>query len=257
LLLIATTGRCATRGLALGLTRFSDTTVDHEPRPQLLREAFLKHVGVDHRTELFQSRLAWLREREEARYGQTIRAAPLLDDLAEALPTARFVLLVREPYSYVRSAMSRRVLLRGDEWDLYRVLPLDLDLTGLSRPEVIALHWREVNRYLLDFAARHRHRSRLMILGDLRRQIVEIAEFGGASVTDPAGLDDFLARRPNQAPLRDALQGARDGDLSLLLQLVRKRIGRDGAGTPPGGDASETVRRAVEETWRGVQSAAA
>jgi len=256
LLLIVTTGRCATRALALGLTRYSDTTVDHEPQPQLLREAFLKHVRADYRTDLLESRLAWFRQREHARYGQTVRAAPLLDDLAEAAPTARFLLLVREPYSYVRSAMTRRVLLRGDEWDLYRILPLGVDLTGLSRPEVIALHWREVNRYLLDFWTRHRDRSRMMVLGDLGSQMLEIAEYAGSRVTNPAGLADFLARSPNRAPIRDALEDVRNGDLSSLIALARKRIGRDGAG-PPETLPDEGLRRALEETWQSVRSAAA
>lgn len=253
MLLIATTGRCATRALALGLTRFSDITVDHEPRPRLLREAFLKHVGADHRTDLLESRLAWFHEREGTGYGQTVRAAPLLEDLAEAVPTAHFLILVREPYSYVRSAMIRRVLLRGDEWDLYRVLPLDIDLTGLSRPEVIALHWCEVNRYLLDFSERHRDRSRVMILGDLGSQIFEIADYAGVSITDRNGLGNFLARRPNRAPIRDALRDARNGNLSSLMSAVRDRTGATQA---PEALVGGGIRAAADETWQRVISAA-
>jgi len=219
-LLVGSTGRCATLALCEALSRFTSGTLEHEPSPRLLREAWLRHVGLPYGTPLLEHQLSALRERADLHYGQTVRVAPLLGVFADALPTARFVLLFREPDAYVRSAASRGVLQRGDEWDLYRVMPLDVDLADFSRAERIALHWDALNRYQLAFARSLPDRTLPVVVGDLAADMPRIAAFAGWEIQDEAGAIQLLASRPNAgAPGSFATE-----DASTIRGDVRSRI---------------------------------
>jgi len=219
-LLIASTGRCATLALCEAVTRFGDAQLEHEPAPRLLREAWLRHLGLPHETPLLAQRLAFFRDAGPA-YGQTMRAAPLLPDFAQALPAARFVLLFRDPLGYLESAASRGVLARGDEWDLYRVMPLDVDLCDHNRAERIALHWDAVNRHLLAFARREPQRCLGVVVRDLASQLAAIVDFAGWHIRDRQGLDELLAARPNKGGTGFAAEAA-----STLGPGVRERVQR-------------------------------
>lgn len=171
--------------------------MEHEPAPRLLRESWLCHLGLQHRTPLLAERIAFFRGLLGASYGQTLRTAPLLPDFARELTPARFVLLFRDPAAYVRSAASRGVLARGDEWDLYRVMPLDVDLTDLSRADRIALHWLSVNTHLVSFAKTYRERSLPLVVECLEDELDQIVSFAGWRIHDRPGLSRHLASRPN------------------------------------------------------------
>lgn len=197
MLLVSSTGRCATLALCEAINRFTNAQMEHEPAPRLLRESWLCHLGLDHRTPLLAERMAFFRERLGAAYGQTLRAAPLLPEFARELASARFVLLFRNPGDYVRSAASRGVLARGDEWDLYRVMPLDVDLSDLSRANRIALHWFAVNTHLVSFAKTYRERTLPLVVERLEDELDLIVSFAGWCVHDRQGLSRHLASRPN------------------------------------------------------------
>jgi hypothetical protein len=220
-LLVASTGRCATLALSQALSRFTAAEVEHEPAPRLLREAWLRHLGLPFETPLLVRRLGEIRQRAGTPYGQTLRVAPLLDAFADAIPSARFVLLFRDPDDYVRSAASRGVLRRGDEWDLYRVLPLDVDLADFSRAERIALHWDAVNRHLLDFAQRRPERVLPIVVGDLDADIQRIAAFAGWALRDRDGLSAFLSSRPNSGGVADYALG--EAEAASVRDPVRAR----------------------------------
>jgi len=196
LIFFPSTGRCGTLAICEAFNRFSPASVAHEPPPRLLREAWLCHLGLAYRTPLLEERLAFYRQQGPA-YGETFRAVPLLDEFATQLPDARFVLLFRDPFGYLKSAASRGVLARGDEWDLYRVLPTEVDLSRLNRAERILLHWDSINRHLLRFAARWPERTLAVDVQNLATDLPRIAEFANWQVSDRVGVEQLLATKPN------------------------------------------------------------
>jgi hypothetical protein len=202
---IASSGRCGTLALCRGLDEFGDHTVEHEPEPRLLREAYLKHTGADHRTETYRERLAFFAERDGTAYGQSFRAPTLLDDVAEAAPQARFLVLVRDPLEYVVSAHFMKVLARGDEWDAMRIMPPGSD--ELSHAERLAAHWTQVNRYLLDFAEREPGQTRVAIVAALEEKIEPLAEHLGVRIERPDEVRTLLAARPNAATNKAVPEG--------------------------------------------------
>ena len=151
--IIATSGRCGTKAICDGLAQFSDHDVRHEPTPTLLEEAWLKHNGRYYRTPTFEARMAGLSKSDNTAYGKSFRAPNLLANINAAAPHIRFLIVVRRPTDYVRSAHSRGVLRRGGGWDQFRLMPQHS--TAASLAARIASHWQTINEYLLDFADRH------------------------------------------------------------------------------------------------------
>lgn len=222
MLVIASTGRCGTLGLCEALSAFAGATVEHEPQPRLLLEAWLKHVGRDHLTGTLEDRLRFFASRSGQPYGQSFRAVPLLWDIAAAVPAARFVLLVRDPHTYTQSAASRGVLARGDEWDTWRLLPLDVDLSDLTRKERIALHWDVVNQYLLRFLSEHPRRCTMISLEQLTHSVDALLGFAGWAARDARAIVGHLASRPNSG----GRAGFPDEAPGTLSNEVEQRIGR-------------------------------
>lgn len=197
--IIASTGRCGTAALCNGLDAFSDHEVAHEPPPRLLQEAYLKHIQGDYVTPLLREQLRFFASRSSARYGQSIRAPSLLFDFRAAAPAAPFLIIVREPLSYVRSAHAKGVLSKNNEWDATRIMPLDARADAACAPlaERIAWHWVEVNRYLLEFAERSEGPCKVVTLESLEVAFPAWCDFLGVSVTDSRGLNAYLCTRPN------------------------------------------------------------
>jgi hypothetical protein len=169
--IIATSGRCGTQAICEGLARFSESEVRHEPEP-MLEEAWLKHTGKDYRTPLFEARMAGFAGRDDSACGESFRAANLLADVRAAAPHTRFLIVVRKPSDYIRSAHSKGVLRRGDGWDRFRLMPEDAPAPLALR---IASHWQTINAYLLDFAEQHRcpvvtHRDWIDLIDRLPRR---------------------------------------------------------------------------------------
>jgi hypothetical protein len=198
---VASTGRCATQALCHGLDRFSDHTVEHEPEPRLLREAYLKHRGLEYETPALAERMRFFAERDRTRYGQSVRAAPLLPEIHAAAPRARILILVRPPLEYVVSAHAKKVLRRGDEWDRMRIMPRDAT-DGAPLAHRLAQHWIEVNRHLLDFGATAGEMVRVAVLERLEQQLDEWADFLGVRIHDRGRLVRFVAGNPNAARRR-------------------------------------------------------
>jgi hypothetical protein len=196
--LIASTGRCGTMAISAALDRFTDHHVEHEPEPRLLIESDLKHRGLDHRTDTYYERMTFFAEREGNPYGETWRAQNLLDDVAEAAPRTRFLVLVRDPVEYVVSAHSKGVLTKGTHWDRLRLMPAD-DAPDLPLALRIASHWQVVNEYLLDFASTTRAAVEVAIFGPLDERIDGWMEHLGVTVHDRPGTSALLAERPNRS----------------------------------------------------------
>ncbi|MFK7898752.1 MAG: hypothetical protein AB8G23_23160 [Myxococcota bacterium] len=218
--LIASSGRCGTMALCQGLDRFSDHTVAHEPAPNLLEEAWLKHTGALFETETFRARLQGFASRAAAReaYGESFRAPNLLAEIYEAAPETRFLIIVRDPLGYIPSAHSKRVFRKHNDWDRWRIVPpaTEVDLAALSLAEKLAWHWMAVNSLLLDFAETSGAEVRVVLHGELRERIGDWAIFLGLKIVDPTGLAAFLTERPNASVSSERPEGF-DADLLRTL----------------------------------------
>ena len=191
--LIASSGRCGTAAICTGLDVFSDHDVRHEPEPLLLHEAWLKHCGQPYRTPQFEARLNGLRQLAGTNYGESWRAPNLLPDIADAVPGMRFLVAIRDPHEYLRSAHFMKVLRKGGRWDKKRLLPDGVQEKALA--ERIAWHWVTVNTYLLDFA--QVYDAPVFRLGDWADQLEKLPNWLGITLHDPAGLRQSLSARAN------------------------------------------------------------
>lgn len=221
---IGSSGRCGTQAICQGLDRFSDHTVWHEPEPRLLVEALAKHRGQPYRSEAFDWVMGFFEEQSRGRYGQTFRAPNLLEDVRRAVPETRFLIVVREPLEYVRSAHGMRAFQRGDEWDTTRIMPLHLggDVEDLPLAEKLAWHWVAINEHLLDFAAAAS--VPVHVLEDLSVQVREWAPLLGIDISDPAGLDSYLSTKPNSAEVKELPDRTDEDRLREITQPVWERI---------------------------------
>ena len=200
--LVASSGRCATAAICSGLDRFSDHRVRHEPEPRLLRESLRAHQGRWRWSRTSVERMREWRRLDGTPYGEAVRCAPLVLDIARVAPRSKVVVLVRRPEEYVRSAWGRGVMRKGDaEWDALRILPADAE----GRPAVdrIALYYEAVNRILARTVERLGDRAMVAIVDDLDLLVDDIAAFAGVQLRDRAGLTAHFASRPNSGPVEE------------------------------------------------------
>jgi hypothetical protein len=204
--LIASTGRSGTVALTEGLNACSDTAVGHEPDP-LLREAYLKHRRRPYWTSAYWRRMAFYanQQRQGVRYGESFRTPNLVTDVLRRTPEAPLLVLVRDPEGYVRSAHSRQVLSKDDEWDRYRLLPRRVDPTTPLAVR-IGLHWETVNGYLVRAVERSPHAA-ICRFQPLDPIVEELAEFLHVGITDREGLRGYLTTKPNRSTTFDEPEG--------------------------------------------------
>lgn len=211
--LIASTGRCGTMALCTGLNACSDHTVAHEPEPRLLDEAYRKHIGQSWHTTDYIQQMKFFRQHQDISYGQSIRAPNLLENIRTVAPETAVLIIVRNPIEYVLSAHAKRVFTKYNEWDRTRIVPLGVDLQSCSLAEKIALHWLEINRYLLDFAERD-YKTKVVTLDRLDDEAHEWVRFLGVSVANHKDLKTILGSRVNASSYNQAPDGF---DPALLL----------------------------------------
>lgn len=225
--LIASSGRCGTMALCHGLDRFSDHRVAHEPSPNLLEEAWLKHTGTDYRTVALHARMAEFAQydAEGEAYGESFRAPNLLEEVHAAAPGMRFLIIVRDPLEYARSAHSKRVFRKGNAWDRWRIVPpaSRVRLDDVSLAEKLVWHWVAVNELLLDFAETAGEACRIMIHTELGSNVPEWSDFLGLRIEDPEGLTAFLGERPNASTTHAFPEGYNMATLRELTASVWDR----------------------------------
>lgn len=197
--LVASTGRCGTQAICDALDRFTDHTVRHEPEPLLLGEAWKAHQGRWRWSPTYARRMRAFRQADRTPYGESVRCAPLIDDIARVAPQSRLVVLYRSPEGYLRSAWGRGVMRKGDQWDRWRILPADA--VGREPVDQVALHYAEVNRLLADTTERLGERALVVEVGELDEVVDAITGFVGATVTDRAAMAALLSARPNAGPV--------------------------------------------------------
>lgn len=169
----------------------------HEGRPGPLAEKIFERAagGLD------DSALTdWLRRRDRHLWLELEAAHPLhyfADLLAVTWPDAKFILTVRDPYSWINSEINQNLASPDQgvwyELRLHRYAgrgatftsgDAELESRGLFPVPAYLQYWAEHNRFVLDAVPP----ERLMVVPtfDIKQRRVEIAEFVGA---DPDRLD--------------------------------------------------------------------
>jgi hypothetical protein len=153
------TGRCGTKTLAHLLGTASNARVYHHPRPYLVEETLAAYQGDLNRSEIFwQAREGVIRDawKDELIFGETDHnMTAFAQAIAEDIGKAKFIVLVRNPWSFVRSGM-RRSYYRGHAWDAGRLRPekghpAHRRWSGMSPFEKVCWLWADTYRRVLEF----------------------------------------------------------------------------------------------------------
>ncbi len=152
-------GRCGTKTLAHVLNTASNARVWHHPRPYLINETLKAyHNRLDKKKTFWKARSQILFKTwsEGLIHGETDHnITPFCDQVSEDIPDTAFIVLVRNPWDFVRSGM-RRNYYQGHPWDSGRLLPEedhpDFERwKGMSRFEKICWLWNSTYEYILEF----------------------------------------------------------------------------------------------------------
>lgn len=146
---VLSSGRCGTMTLARLLDLSPNAKVWHHPQPDPIKEALLAWwKDFDRRKSFWKLRSpviyeSWARGRI---HGETdLLMTPFCDVIAEEIPNAKFIVLVRDPRDFVRSGM-RRNYYKGHPWDFGRLRPKEgttdyEDWNSMSQFEKVCWLW--------------------------------------------------------------------------------------------------------------------
>lgn len=153
------TGRCGTKTLARLLNTASNARVYHHPRPYLVKETLAAYRGeIDRNRVFWRARGGVIRDAwkdglifGETDHNMTAFAAAIDEEIEEA----KFIVLVRNPWDFVRSGM-RRQYYRGHPWDEGRLRPdrQHPDFAtweGMTSFEKVCWLWNETYLRIHDF----------------------------------------------------------------------------------------------------------
>lgn len=199
------TGRCGTKWFSDLLAKDRDLAVFHAPLPNLAvpgKTAW--SISKTNNFDLPDNEFLLLKEiflagreqhlrytaKAQKRYVETNNYitffAPVL---AKIFPDAKFVHIVRDPVSFIRSGMDRSYYLPGNTDDVKRIVPVT-DIGGknwdsLSKYAKVAWLWKETNAFIDSFYATLPS-SRIMLFPfNLSNPagVVEVMEFIGSNIS--------------------------------------------------------------------------
>jgi len=123
---VLSAGRCGTMTLARVLDTAPNANVWHHPQPDPIKEALLAWWKEIDRSRCFWRSRAPIIHNSWANgkiHGETdLLMTPFCDVIAEEIPDAKFIVLVRDPRDFVRSGM-RRNYYKNHSWDFGRLRP--------------------------------------------------------------------------------------------------------------------------------------
>lgn len=153
---VLSTGRCGTALLSELLKQNQTFWVHHDPQPAL---EFASSYAHRHCVSIEALKVAILAARFESHFVQSYMRTRVYVEtnnritffspaLADLLPNAKFIHLVRHPGDFVRSGM-RRGYYEDKSRQYQRLRPVDSELWDtMSRQEKIAWEWNEINQYI-------------------------------------------------------------------------------------------------------------
>lgn len=252
---ILSTGRTGTKTVAELLDAASEATVHHEPHPYLSALSKLaydtEYNQMGNLIETFMaSREVLLRNAAASSlvYGETGPYVTFLAPvIAQALPNAKFIHLVRDPISVVRSGLNRNWY-QGSRYDARRIVPRQGDPAARlwkewSPLEKVVWLWAETNTFVRDFfesldASRRMCLKAEHIFSREGDSISGMFRFLGLTQPSARAVSGILAQRLNRQrgpmqPLESWLPDWR----TRFLELAGDEMSRLGYELPPGGSA--------------------
>ncbi len=188
---VMSTGRSGTQTLAGLFEMASNAKVWHHPEPNMIMETLHAYWdAIDRRSTFWAGRGRIIREAWDAGviHGETDHnMTPFCDVIADDIPDARFLILVRDPREFVRSGMRRGYYRATGAWESGRLRPREDDprrQTWLARPQFEQVSWLWAETY------RHVERLRKRI-GEERVRVVRFEDLI-AGPDEIEGVFDFL-----------------------------------------------------------------
>ncbi len=190
---VMSTGRSGTQTLAHLFENAQNAKVWHHPEPNLIHETLLAYRGaLDKRQVFWAGRGGIIRQAWDAGliHGETDHnMTPFCDVIAEDIPDARFLVLVRDPREFVRSGMRRGYYhpQAAGPWEEARLRPAEDDPTRAA--------WESTDRFSKVcwlWAQTYRHIQAICGHVDARRVMLLRFEDLVADTRATARLFDFL-----------------------------------------------------------------
>ena len=190
---VISTGRVGTMLLAKLFETSENTEVFHEAQPDMIfagRYAFenpqnlewMKGAVVSGRYELIRD--SYLKGK---RFVETNNRLTFLSPaLAELFPKARFIHLLRDPHSFIKSGLQRDWYSGSTITDEGRIVRGDDEFEKLSRADKVAWLWNKTNQFCEDFKSQ---------FGQSRTYTIK-AESLFNSTQDTLELFDWLGLKP-------------------------------------------------------------
>ncbi len=155
---VMSAGRCGTLTLTHLLDTAANTRVWHHPLPFLVDETLLAYRNeIDKQKTFWQARYTVINKSwsEGLIHGETdMNMTPFCDTIAEEIPESKFLVLVRNPWDFVRSGM-RRGYYAGHMWDSGRLRPKEGtkeydEWNRLDRFEKVCWLWKETYKHIFS-----------------------------------------------------------------------------------------------------------
>lgn len=152
-------GRCGTQTLATILNTASNAKVYHHPLPYLVNETLEAYHEKINRWDVFWRarsgviKNAW---KNDDIFGELDHnMTPFVPEIAKKMPNSKFIILVRNPWDFVRSGM-RRNYYNGHPWDSGRLRPEpthpDFERwENMSQFEKVCWLWNETYKRILHY----------------------------------------------------------------------------------------------------------
>jgi hypothetical protein len=157
---VLSTGRTGTMCVTAMLGASPSVDAQHEPEPRLIAASYLAWAGAEDAAfwedavTVARDRLVFAAHKRGKLYFEASnRMTFLAPALAAVYPRAKFLLVVRRPEAFIRSAVQRGYYL-GHPWDHARPRPRDEPAwSGWSAERRAAWLWETTNRFGLEFRA--------------------------------------------------------------------------------------------------------
>ena len=152
-------GRCGTKTLAHLLNTATNARVYHHPRPYLINQTLQAyHENIDCRKTFWSARRSVITDawNDERIFGEVDHnMTPFATTIAGEIPDSKFIVLVRNPWDFVRSGM-RRDYYNGHPWDSGRLRPEpdhpDFERwQSMSQFEKVCWLWNETYTRIMEY----------------------------------------------------------------------------------------------------------
>ncbi|HVO65655.1 MAG TPA: tetratricopeptide repeat protein [Syntrophales bacterium] len=167
---VLSAGRCGTHTLAKILSLSEKVRLHHYPNPVMGNESIVARRGDVNKSDVLKILFPLISEalKDDLAHGDTTPAlTSFADVIAQELPDSKFLVLVRHPYQFVRSALKQNYY-QGHPDDSLRLQPSKnsefyLSWKRLSQIEKICWLWVETYKWILEVISKLNKQRYLII----------------------------------------------------------------------------------------------